>query len=123
MPATCSPGRCTSPWTTAPSSTSPPVTSSSSSPDTTPGSWATSPACSTTSGRRTTPTSACPAAERFGSVEQPVLRGEQAGEGPVRDADLHVDVLDVAAHGLAGDAQLVGDLLVREAAGQQPEHL
>ena len=58
-----------------------------------------------------------------GAGEQAVLDGEHAGLRPVRSAGLRVDVLDVAARSLGRDDQLSGDLLVREAAREQPEHL
>src|SRR5206468_1200427 len=45
------------------------------------------------------------------------------GLGAVRDAELREDVADVGLDGLLGDAELAGDALVREAAGDEREDL
>src|SRR4051794_17194060 len=45
-----------------------------------------------------------------GRPHQAVFRGEQAGPGPIGDAELGVDVLDVVARRLAGDHQAFADL-------------
>src|SRR6476646_9153242 len=60
---------------------------------------------------------------RVGVGEQAVLDGEQACLRPVRGAGLRIDVLHMAAGGLGRDDQLPRNLLVREAAREQPEHL
>ena len=52
-----------------------------------------------------------------------MLHREEAGFGPAGGVDLGVDVLDVVARGLRRDDQAPGDLLVGQAAGQEPEHL
>jgi len=45
------------------------------------------------------------------------------GLGAVGDPELHQDPRDVHACGLRGDEQLLADLAVRAALGQQPQHL
>src|SRR5215217_4590792 len=64
-----------------------------------------------------------PILARLLDAHQTVLDGEQARLGAVGGADLRVDVLDVAACGLAGDHELLGDLLVRQSAHKEPEDL
>lgn len=46
--------------------------------------------------------------------QEPVLRREQRRAGAAGDLDLRVDVRDVVLHGLRGDAERRGDLLVLE---------
>src|SRR5689334_15939946 len=55
--------------------------------------------------------------------EEPVLGREQGGRRAGRDADLRVDVLDVVADRLRRDLELPGDLLVEQAAREQPQDL
>ena len=51
-----------------------------------------------------------------------MIGGEQAGQRPVGGPSLGVDVLDVMSGRLAGDDEMLADLLVRQAPGQQPEN-
>src|SRR6478672_12011684 len=55
--------------------------------------------------------------------EQAMAHGVQAGRGPAVGTDLAVDVLDVVAGCLGGDDERSGDLLVREAQGEELEDL
>src|SRR5690349_4388314 len=55
--------------------------------------------------------------------DQPVAGSEQAGQRAVGGAGLGVDMLDVVGGRPARDDQLLGDLLVGQATGQQLEHL
>src|SRR5215211_3324744 len=57
------------------------------------------------------------------AADDAVLDGEQAGAGPVGDAELAVDVLDVVADGLLADEQVAGDVTVGPALGDQAQHL
>jgi hypothetical protein len=50
--------------------------------------------------------------------EETVLEGEERGAGSGRDIDLAIDVFDVMADRLVGDAELVGDFMAGVTAGQ-----
>lgn len=52
-----------------------------------------------------------------------MLHREKRRGSPSGVADLEVNVLHMMLSGTPGDDQPLGDLLVRQAAGQQPQHL
>src|SRR3954471_2896004 len=52
-----------------------------------------------------------------------MLHREQAGGGAGRGVDLQVDVLDMVADGLRSDDEVLGDLLVGQAAREVPQDL
>src|SRR5205807_6813235 len=55
--------------------------------------------------------------------DQVVLDGEERGGASRGDADLSEEALVVVVHGPVGDAELFGDLLVDQAAGEKAEYL
>ena len=55
--------------------------------------------------------------------QESVLTANRLGGGAARGADLGVDVLDVVADGLRRDHEPAADLLVRQPAREQPQHL
>src|SRR6185312_3214648 len=55
--------------------------------------------------------------------QEPVLGGEQGGGGARGDPELAVRRLHLVADGLGRAAEPLGDLPVREAAGDQAQHL
>src|SRR5438552_17644567 len=55
--------------------------------------------------------------------QEPVAHGEERCAGSVGDADLRVDVLDVIADRLGGNHQAGCDVLVRQAACGESEHV
>ena len=62
-------------------------------------------------------------AQADGGREEAVLDREQARRHTAGGAGLHVDVLDVVAGRLRRDHQLGRDLLARQPAGHQPQHV
>lgn len=56
-------------------------------------------------------------------ADQAVLGRVQSGHGPAGDLELGVDAFQVVGHGLRAEDKPAGDLLVRVAAGQEPEYL
>ena len=63
------------------------------------------------------------AAANSSSGSRPCCIANRLGSRPSGGADLGVDVLDVVGDRLRRDHELLGDLLVREPAGEQPQHL
>ena len=55
--------------------------------------------------------------------QQALGHREHARHGAIADADLGVDALDVVAGRLARDHEPLGDLLVRQALGDEAKHL
>jgi hypothetical protein len=55
--------------------------------------------------------------------QEPVLHREEPGLGSCPRVDLRVDVLDMVADGLRGDHEPLRDLLVRQSARKESEHL
>ena len=63
------------------------------------------------------------AAANSSSGSRPCCIANRLAAARGRGVDLRVDVLDVVADGLRRDHEPLGDLLVRQAAREQPEHL
>src|SRR3954469_23410015 len=59
----------------------------------------------------------------LGPSPYPMASRPQRGLGAVGDADALEDAGEVGLDRLLGDAEAAGDLLVRQALGQQAEHL
>src|SRR5438093_11919006 len=57
------------------------------------------------------------------AVDEVVLEGPNRRRGAAADAGLLVDVLDVVPDCLGGDAEIVGDYLVRVPEHERQEHL
>src|SRR5581483_12038006 len=55
-------------------------------------------------------------------LDEVVLEGPDRCGGTAADAGLLVDVLDVVPDGLGGDAEIVGDRLVRVAEHERQQH-
>src|SRR5262245_4311960 len=56
-------------------------------------------------------------------IDNPALDADHRGMSPIVGAQLGKDVLDATLYGVFGDRQLIGDLLVGIATGNQAEHL
>jgi hypothetical protein len=56
-------------------------------------------------------------------VNEVVLERPDGCRGATSNADLLVDVLNVVAHGLGGDAEILGDLLIGSASHEDEENL
>src|SRR5258708_29855000 len=55
------------------------------------------------------------------AFDKPLLVGVASSLSPVGNTELPIDVRQVELDGLLGDPELLGDLLVREAACERPE--